>query len=64
MVAGVEFAFADVCKLCGWRQDFVCPFQQIFLADGVGADVVASWLEDGHLNLVDVVDVTEYFQRS
>ena len=64
MVAGVEFAFADVCKLCSWRQDFVCPFQQIFLADGVGADVVASWLEDGHLNLVDVVDVTEYFQRS
>lgn len=49
MVAGVEFAFADVCKLCSWRQDFVCPFQQIFLADGVGADVVASWLEDGHL---------------
>lgn len=38
MVAGVEFAFADVCKLCGWCQDFVCPFQKIFLADVLQSD--------------------------
>lgn len=29
--------------------------------NGVSTDVVTSWLEDGHLNLIDVVDITEGF---
>ena len=64
MVTGFEFAFAYICKLGSRCQNFVGPFQKVVSADGVGADVFASRLEDSHLNLIDIVDVSEYFQST
>lgn len=62
VVTGFEFAFACIGKLCGRRQNFVSPFQKLLFGNGVSTDIVTSWLENGHLNLIDVVDITEGFQ--
>ena len=41
--------------------EFHQPISGNIFGNGVSTDVVTSWLEDGHLNLIDVIDITRGF---
>ena len=59
MLPGLELAFTLCRKFCRRLQRIVCPGEQLFLWDGIGADVFATRLKDGHGYLFDIIDAVK-----
>ena len=60
----VELSPSFIGNLGTWCENIFRPSDEFFLGNNLRADVLSSWLEYSHLDLIDVVDTIEQFQRT